>query len=389
MGRTASALRSIALALAAITLLIAATPQGRATVRAALLVQATVSAPGAALINTLTTAPLVQSITIPLADSSVAARLYRPAESPPRGGLVLALGYPANIDDPQIMLLAERMARLGILVLTPRLPGLEQGLLRRADVDILISSTQWLRGQSEAQSLRVGLMGFCAGGSLALLAAEDPQINTEVALVAVLGGYFDLPTVMRAVVAQGYREDGQMRHWKPSQETLEIFTWNMLRLASGPQDVDRIRQLMAAGAPRAHESLLAALSPSGALVFRILTGDDPTDVDRLITALSPIARNEFTQLSPSVGIPHLHAPIFLLHDPNDPYMPNTEASHLVNALRQSGNPPHYEQFGLFEHVRPRTDIGPRDLWDGARFTGYLASMIQELEHSGASSAATR
>ena len=368
--------RLAALALVAVSVLMGATPQGQSYLRAALLVQATVSPPGEAFLDRLTREPTHQAVTIPLVGTSVQGRLYWPASPPPRSGLILSLGYPADIDDPQVNLLAERMARIGVAVLIPQLPGLMTGQLRSTDVDVLVASTQWLADQGDKAPLRVGMFGFCAGSSLALLASEDPRISNQIALIAVLGGYFDLPTLMRAVIAQGYLERGQRREWAPPRETLELFTWNMLRLVATPGDAAIIRQHLAearSGPPP------PGLSHSGILVLQGLTSDDPQTVDLLIAALPPEIHAEFTRLSPSAKLRQLVAPVFLMHDPDDPFMPRTEADSLAQALRQSGNPPRYAQFALFDHVRPRQDLGLGALWDGARLVFYLAPMIQTLE----------
>lgn len=368
-------LRHAVLLLAMVSVIVAVTPQGQSYLRAALLVQAMVSQPGKALLNGITPQPSPQTVGIPVSDAPIKGRLYWPESTHPKGGIVLSLGYPANIDDPQVALLAEHMARIGIAVLVPQLPGLEAGQLRSTDVDVLVNSTKWLADQSSTP-LRVGLFGFCAGGSLALLAAEDPRISSQLALVAVLGGYFDLPTVMRAVIAQGYLEHGQWREWAPPRETLELFTWNMLRLAATPRDRDIIRQHLAEADPGAPP---ADLSPSGTLVLKGLSGDDPETVDLLITALPLDIYAEFTWLSPSTKIHQLVAPVFLMHDFDDPFMPSTEADSLARALRKNGNPPHYAQFALFDHVRPQKDPGLNALWDGAGLILYLAPMIQMLE----------
>ena len=64
-------------------------------------------------------------------------------------------------------------------VLVPRLPGLRNGELTRADVDALVESYGWLSRQPGVNPERVGFAGFCVGSSLALLAAEDPRSTSK------------------------------------------------------------------------------------------------------------------------------------------------------------------------------------------------------------------
>jgi len=178
------------------------------------------------------------------------------------------------------------------------------------------------------------------------------------------------------VIAQAYLEEGLLHAWAPPHETLELFTWNMLRLVAAPHDATLIRQYLAESRS---ELPPGALSPSGALVLQGLTGSDPTLVNRLIAALPPEIHAEFTRLSPRTEIRQLITSVFLLHDPNDPFMPRVEAIRLAEALLQSGNPAHYAQFALFEYVRPRPNVGSETLWDGVRLSFFLAPMLRSLK----------
>ena len=348
---------------------LAFTPTGHA----ALLVTDLTSGSNSSLLRILTRPAAAETITIPSPAGPVEAQLYQPAGDGPHGALVLALGYPSNINDPQLARVADDLARLGLVVLVPRLPGLRVGQLTYRDVEALVAAFEWLAGRPEVDPEHIGFAGFCVGSSLALAAAEDPRINQQVALVNVFGGYYDLLGLLRATAAHSAYYDGQEYPWQPHRQTVELFAQNLLLFVDDPADRTMLTQHFQDGAegdrPPETTSVFAPIA------YGLLTTTEPGAVDALMAQIPAEQLARAAALSPSAGIERLKAQVFIMHDASDPFVPVTESYRLAEAI----NGEVYAQFALFDHVRPDRSSSPLALiWEGVRLTRFLGRLLAEI-----------
>src|SRR3972149_3263126 len=60
-----------------------------------------------------------------------------------------------------------------------------------------------------------GILGFSFGAGPALLAAADPAIRDQIALVGSFGGYWDLANVIGFITTGWFEEDGT---WRPAAQ---------------------------------------------------------------------------------------------------------------------------------------------------------------------------
>lgn len=358
---------------ASITLYLTLVPNGRAHAKSALLVLDLLLPSNEALLRQVTTPAYAESVKIHTTSGNVEAQYYRPTGNGPHGALILVLGYPSNIEDLQLNRLAENLARLGIAVLVPRLPGLSTGKLVEDDVDVLVNAFQWLVKQPEIAPDHVGFGGFCVGSSLALLAAEDPRINEEVALVNVFGGYYDLQTFMRATAVHSAQYQGEEYPWQPSEQTVALYTQNVLGYLDNADDQAILKQYFTGGTAE-----LEYLTPGGRLAYGLLTSTDAQEVDALLAQIPPQYQNKIASVSPSAGIGRLQAKVFIMHDISDPYVPVTESYRLANAIFDPGQKVQAE-FVLFEHVRPNRALDRLTLFrEGVRLIFYLGRLLAEI-----------
>ena len=101
---------------------------------------------------------------------------------------------------------------------------------------------------------------------------------------------------------------------------------------------------------------IASLPPEAAAAYHLLEGDQPDRIDRNLAALSPAMRELLTALSPSAVVSAIRAPIYLLHDHNDKFVPFTESRHFADALERLHHPHEVVLFDIFQHAEVRTGL---------------------------------
>jgi hypothetical protein len=100
-------------------------------------------------------------------------------------------------------------------------------------------------------------------------------------------------------------------------------------------------------------------------------------VDANIAALTPAMQRDQLTLSPRAVLNEIHAPIYLLHDRNDTYVPFTESRAFAAALVKANHPHDFVELNIFAHVEVKygQGIGPL-VGDGARLFGILTELLE-------------
>jgi dienelactone hydrolase len=359
-----------------LTVWLRVTPSGRAFGSGALLVGESLGVSDISLLRLLSDKPAVAELSLPIRSGSVIARLYSPATPGSHPALILVTGNAVDVADVQLNRLAESLARLDIAALITQLPGLHAGQLVVDDVRSLVEVFEWLSVQPNIDPKRVGFSGFCIGSSLAIVAAADKKISDQVVLVNAFGGYYDLTQLMRAIAVQSIRNGVDEIPWKPAEPSLVLFARNVFLYIEDPHDRMVISDEFAKGGSVSIPP--AGLSEQGTFVYQLLTTSDPHQFDRLIEQLPSDLRNRLNALSPSQAIGHVLAPIYIMHDVSDPYVPVTESYHMAAAVNPTQL--HYTQFAFFNHVRPDQSLAFWQVaWDGLRLAQHLGMIIQKLQ----------
>jgi len=369
--------QAISLSLIVLSLLLTGwvtlTHSGQSQLRAVFLVNHLLFPDSKAPLHVLTEPPIAETVSISTPTGAVEARYYRSVEEKSSGALILSIGYPANLNDPLLTRLADDLARLGVAVLVPHLPGLRVGTLTTEDVEVLVTAFEWLSTQPEIDPEHIGFAGFCIGSSLALLAAEDPRINEQVALVNVFGGYYNLLNLMRAVAAHSVYYEGEEHPWQPAQPTVAVFAQNVVSYVDDPAERTLLMKLIQEETNQPSQPL----SPTGTLAYQILTTTDPATVDALLAQIPPDKQAQIAALSPSTNISNLKAKVFIMQDLSDPFIPVTETTLLANALEDDQKIS--TQFVLFDHIRPNQPENPLVLFqEGIRLVSHLSLLLAEI-----------
>ena len=152
------------------------------------------------------------------------AEVYRIADDEPRPAVVLSIGVSEEgFGHPNAVILGNALARAGIVVMYhwPMEMALHNNLDPQ-EIDNLVSAFIYLEEQENVDSERVGLGGFCVGGSFALVAASDHRIRDRVELVNVFGPYFDGREIVFQAVANAAVYRQQRIPWEPDPATTMV-----------------------------------------------------------------------------------------------------------------------------------------------------------------------
>lgn len=262
---------------------------------------------------------------------------------------------PSGRDDRRVVAIAEALARADRMVVVPELEVYGEDLVP-ADVDRLVTLT----GTLAARHGPIAIAGISFGGSLGLVAAADPQVADEVALVATFGAYADLAGVVQAATT-GVSLVGDRRiPWTPDPRALDVVREQLLGLL----DADDRRAVEAALASRSDPT---GLPSELRAVHDLLVAQDPTRTMALVEQTPPAVRDRIALVSPARAGADLTVPVVALHAADDPVIPYGELARLDAVLGE------VEPLRLvtFDHVGIEANghgwwVTVRDLWQATR-----------------------
>jgi pimeloyl-ACP methyl ester carboxylesterase len=195
--------------------------------------------------------------------------------------------------------------------------------------------------------------------------------------VNVFGGYFDLRSYMVAVATETEGAADAKEQWLPAEATVRMFAQNVAALISNPIEyqtiVNRLKNPLVSD-----QNLDIALSATGQSVYTLLTSREPTLIKDALNALPTQHQAFFDSLSPSKVISRVEAPIFVMHDRDDPYVPAQEARMLQKSVPAEQLT--YQEFTFFAHVRPDHHSVTRStlLVEYGQLSMYLAPILRTL-----------
>ena len=310
----------------------------------------------------------------PAAFNGGTADLYRPG-GPPRGGLVLVPGLSRQgKDHPAFQRLARSLARAGFLVLAPDFPGLRAFHVSEGDVPTIVNAVQALRAQGGRPT---GVLGFSFGAGPALLAAADPAIRDQVAVVGSFGGYWDLANVIGFITTGWFEEDGQWR--QAAQQSYN--RWKLLAALvpylADPGARTRLQRLAERKLANPGEDVRADLGKLGVEGWRLLALVENRQRDRvadLLASLTPAMRERLRRLSPSTAVGGVKARLLIAHGRDDDSIPYTESVRLARAAPTLGR---LVIFDGFAHAFP-SEGGWRSRLRQARDVERLVLLLDDL-----------
>jgi predicted esterase len=303
--------------------------------------------------------------TVPSLNGPVYLDVYEPAAPPPpipgaREGFIVIPGVGDNRAEPQLINFSQSFARAGLVVMDMTTPTLLNYDLSAQDSDAVVQAFKTLTRWPGVGANRIGIIGFSAGDVLACFAAADPHIRNQVAFIALFGGYFNTTTLLHDFGRRALTVDGRIQSWQPQYVPIQVLA-NVIAHMLPPSEGPRLVNALAPGGTPITPGELAQLSPDTVASYHLLTGDAPNQVDANLAALSPAIHSLLDELSPSRVIDKIAAPIYLLHDRNDQFVPFTESRDFAAALTRIHHPYDFAEFGIFQHVEVKAGVNPGQL----------------------------
>ncbi|MEX2599824.1 MAG: hypothetical protein WD533_09240 [Dehalococcoidia bacterium] len=346
-------LAAVALAVLALLLLVAITPQGRAAVKTVALVAEVV--PGMPQpFGWLMPDADRERITYPSPFGEAEADIYRTGGDGGKPALVLFLGVnPAGRDDERVVNIASALAESGYVVLVPWSRNMVSGRVGPDDVELLVSAFQHLQTLDYVDPDRIGGGGFCVGSSLLTVAASDPRIRDDVRFINFFSGFYDGRDYLAQFAARQAFENGERRDWDPDPLTTRVFERLLVENLPNTSERETLNGHFMEDEPLT-DSQVTGFSSEAQAVYGLLTGATLEEARGLIEQLPQELRDAMDALSPSQHLDGLRADLWIMHDQDDELAPVEESRRLYEATRGRPNTT-YTEFSFFQHVDPSTD----------------------------------
>lgn len=288
----------------------------------------------------------ISEVTYGCGNRDVVADLYRPDGRGRHSGLILTHGAIKDGKNDQALRFAgQSLARAGYVVLVPQLDNLCKLRLHQDDIDALVASFRYLAKQ-EFSNGKIGMLGVCISTPLVLLAATEPDVSRDLAVVSSWGGFYNINDWLQAVLMHRYMDNGELKPWKPRPLLIEETPKWLIELL--PNDSDRacLDNMLEGGFT---ESARSNLSPSGWAMYELLTNREPERVAELWARLDPKICQTLNNLSPHMKIDELKTKIAIIHTLSDDVIPWVESCKLADAIEDS-HKVYFRVFEQFYHV---------------------------------------
>jgi pimeloyl-ACP methyl ester carboxylesterase len=248
---------------------------------------------------------------------------------------------PEGRELPAVRNLAEGFARAGYLAVVPDLPGLTEDKITPRTVDAATEAARKISARPDAENGEVALVGVSTGATLALLAAEDPRLDS-VSLVAGVAPFSNMETVLSVATTAHYRRpDGKLVRYEAAP-FLSYVVARSLVAALPPGEDRRTLSAEVSSVGRENPDPLQDLrfrrtddlGPKAKSVVRLLANQNPERFDDLYAALPDGVIHDLEELSPLAGEEKISTPVELATGPHDAYFPPSESYALERVAPQ-------------------------------------------------------
>lgn len=295
-------------------------------------------------------------------------------------GVVLELGvHPQPIDAPEIAHLAKTIARAGVVVGVPDSTALRNLEVTPAEPAHLADAVLALAQRSEVDPERVGLAGFSAGASIALIAGTDARLDGHVSFVSSFGAYADARRLMVDVATRTSADASGTIPWQPDpgirHDVLELALNGLDDLA----ERERLRSVLAPivaaeAAPTGPPAGAASFSGDAAALLALFSAPSRAAGEAAVATLSPDALARLDGISPITFTDRIAVPVFLLHGVSDTAIPVVHAELLRDAI--GDEVARLTVFGRFGHGQPGVSgLSLDDAGDVIALALYLRDVV--------------
>ena len=356
------ALIGLAAVVLVLALLILVTPQGGAAFRAAMFIPEVLPDLPVKPQSWFSREPVQEEVEFETASGPGVADIYRPGADGKHGAVVFFQGVvPGGRYDPRIVALGKGLARSGMVVMIPWSETQETHRIAVDDVDVLVRAFQHLQSLDYVDPDRVGMGGICVGASLAMVAAQDDRIRSDVSFVNSFAGYYDAEEFAKAIGSRSRFDVGYSSPWEPDKLTYGVFRDHLIEGVVSDDDRRLLTRLYIEGKSPGGD--LEQMAPDALAVRRLLDGVPYDEVDLVVAELSPATTAFFQAISPSTGIEKLEARVLIMHDTADRLVPSEESRRLAAVLDEENV--YHTEFSFFQrqiqvHVGDAGEVGLLD-----------------------------
>lgn len=291
--------------------------------------------------------------------------VYLPADARAdrsRAAVVLSLGiHPLPLDHPDVVRVAGAIARLGVVVGVPESTALRETRVTAEEPGRLADAFLVVSALPEVDATRVGLAGFSAGASVALVAAADARIADRVAYVSAFGAYADAETLLVDVATRTSEIHGVVAPWHPEVGIRRDVAALMMGAIEPSPERDRLAALLAPvvdveTTPQGpDEAVLATLTdPDVRAAYLLFSSSTRPEGRAAIAGATDAVRGPLDAISPLAVAPSIRGRVFLLHGEADTSIAVSHARLIAEALPE-GALARLTIFRLFQHVQPGKD----------------------------------
>jgi acetyl esterase/lipase len=227
------------------------------------------------------------------------------------------------------------------------------------EVDRLVAAFEAVEAHGNVNARHVGYVGLSAGGSLVAIAAARPAIAERVRFVLAIGPYYDAETLAADVVSETMQTPEGIEPWHP--RSIARYVVRETLLSTLPD-----------GERAAIEGERTPEGEQARAVAELLSGTSRERAEELLAGLEGTEAH-LQAVSPRYALGGLRAPLYLVHDVADEFIPWVESERLAEAHR----PAVYHRTEIFEHVEPRIDSMGVVVRDGWRLFRLFTRVIRD------------
>jgi hypothetical protein len=374
--------RVVLAALCLLGLVLATVPNGRAALRAALVMPTLLGDSQSVPLKESFAQVTHESVALDAKNGNGLLDIYRPSTSSTfvpndRQTLFIIPGVGDHRNDPTYVNLATAFAQTGIVVVLVTTPDLLQGNILPEQNSGIVHAFDYIENYGHGiNPQKVGVISVGITGALAASVEALPDLLLDNPPVFI--GLIDTPdsmiNVLRAIGQRGYLSNGTLVSWQPDAAVIQSFATTFAnRLPRSDSGIWSNAFVNGQGTLSA--SQLNRLSPETRAIYHLLAGDQSDRVDDNLAMLSDSIKVTLLFLSPQYYIKQLNLPLYLLSGSQDTEVPVTEGRTFANELALNHALVQFTETSLFAHDLTRASGRSASITDNLRLFTFLSRLL--------------
>ncbi|MBI4157250.1 hypothetical protein HY502_00165 [Candidatus Woesebacteria bacterium] len=273
--------------------------------------------------------------------------IFTPPKKDKGGAVIVSGGVGMTRENFRFLFkFSEVLAQSGLTIFIPLPNTLLSDIVTQDGIKSYVNAFKFLEKEALIDPLKIGFMGFCAGGSFTILAAQDREIADRVAFVWAFAPYANLFDYYAQGFTQKAYLNGQLRDWTPEEITRRTLIKNYLVRLSSQKDREILSDFFL-NSQMGKEPQLSKLSPQGKFAWELLATKDLEKSKTMLKLLPQNMQNDLQKLSPASQVANLKTQVYIIHDREDPFTPYEESIRLKGALNDKAS---LAQVTSFDHT---------------------------------------